>query len=136
MKVLVNRIYGLISSRLLIEAINYNWSVRSDYGLFVRLCKFLRINTFIKKGVYPVTIYINWNLVTEYNFKEILSSLSSSSLRSLIKLSEFILKRPKYFDIFIKSNYSISIKQFEKILCQGTINFNKIGNCGMISLLW
>lgn len=134
MKVLVNRLWSMLSSHLVIEAINYNWSIRSEYGLFVRLCKYLQINTFIRKGV---TLFIDWNSVTPFNFRDILLCLSSSALRSLIKLSEYILKKPMYFDIFISPRYTISIKQFEKILCQGSPNIKSIGTkSGLISLLW
>lgn len=134
MKVLVNRTWALISSRLVIEAINYKWSIRSEYGLFVRLCKYLQINTFCRHGV---TLFIDWEFVSPYNFHSVLSSLSSSSLRSLIKLSEYILKRPKYFDFFVSPRYTISGIQLEKILCQGSPNLSMIGTkTGLVSLLW
>lgn len=134
MKVLVNRTWSILSSRLVIEALNYNWSVRSEYGLFVRLCKYLQIKTMIRKGV---TLFIEWNSVTPFNFRDIFLCLSASSLRSLLKLSEYILKRPMYFDIFIAPKYSLSVQQFEHILCLGSPDISKIGTkSGLISLLW
>lgn len=124
----------MLSSRLVIEAINYNWSVRSEYGLFIRLCKYLQIKTMIRKGI---TLFIEWDSVTPFNFRDIFICLSASSLRSLLKLSEYILKRPMYFDLFIKPRYNLSVQQFEHILCQGSPDLSKIGSkSGLVSLLW
>lgn len=136
MKVLVNRTWYFLSSALVFAADKFKWSVRYEYELFVHLCKYLRINRYVDKHS-KVTMCIDWNKVNQFNFRNLIPLLSASCLRSLIKLSEYILKRPEYFDIFIVPRYSISIQQFEQILCQGSPNLNKIGcKTGLIGILW
>ena len=133
MKVLVNRTWSFISSRLTIASINYGWSIRTDYSIFIRLMKYLKINT-VSKGKKFSDIY--WKSVTPYNFRNIIPLLSASSLRSLIKLSEYILCHPMYFDFFIKPAHPINSIQLEKILCQGYPNLDKIHkHKGLVSLV-
>lgn len=129
MKVLVSRTFSYISSRLTIASINYGWSIRTEYQIFVRLMKYLKINATSKCSIY-------WKAITPLNYRSIIPLLSASSLRSLIKLSEYILRHPMYFDFFIKPTHPIDSIQLEKICNLGFPDLNKIHkHKGLLSLI-
>lgn len=91
--------------------------------------KYLQINTTSKCS-------IHWKSITPLNYRSIIPLLTASSLRSLIKLSEYILRHPMYFDFFIKPAHPINSQQLEKICNLGCPDINKIHrHKGLVSLL-
>jgi hypothetical protein len=101
MKVLVNRCWGYITSRLVIHAIAYEWCVvRREVGVVTTLCRFLRI---------PVPKFIP-------NIRRFLYQLSAENLRRFIRLADILCCHPDMFNRVVSCFRSVPLSRLETII--------------------
>lgn len=102
MKVLINRIWGLVSARLSIFAARYSWYAQTYEEIFDCIFAYFKIK--LRKA--RPNQFRRWNNKFDrqllknlpYDYISTLLSLSPEKLRKVIRLCELICKFPDCFD--------------------------------------
>lgn len=117
MKVLVNRVWGYISSHLLPLSVQYSWSVRTEYGILEQIFKYCRISVKpgrIKRWNRKFDSQILKQLPIDYTHT--LIHLPPEKLRKVIRLCEIIRRFPDMFNRLFSCFTSVPLVRLDTIL--------------------
>jgi len=105
-KVLLNRSSSFIGCRLIVLAIQYNWSAKTETSILIKLFKYLRVSSDLWYSIRYSQSFVH----------QALAKLSPEKLRKLMRLCEIICKFPDMFDRLFQCFTSIPLVRLDRIL--------------------